>query len=196
MRDALHWLDRAVAIAEQHPRARWASRSAWRCTSSAARRALRPGRRRARWRTFGAVAVDAARAADAARGTRATHWCLGMAYRRADAYEQATACLGEALDEARAMNDEHQAADTLYHLGTVAWSTGLDHQAIAHHQQAVQICERRGFVDLVAVQAYHGRGEAHFANAEPRGGHRLLQPRRWHWHAASATAATSPRTLT
>jgi tetratricopeptide (TPR) repeat protein len=90
-----------------------------------------------------------------------------MAYRRADAYEQATACLGEALHEAHAMSDEHQAADTLYHLGTVAWSTGLNDQAIAHHQQAVQICERRGFVDLVAVQAYHGRGEAHFANAEP-----------------------------
>ena len=36
-----------------------------------------------------------------------------------------------------------------------------------YHQQAVEICERTGFADLVAVQAYHGRGEAHFANAEP-----------------------------
>ena len=65
------------------------------------------------------------------------------------------------------MNDERHAADTLYHLGTVAWSTGLNDQAIGFHQQAVEICERRGFADLVAVQAYHGRGEAHFANAEP-----------------------------
>ena len=65
------------------------------------------------------------------------------------------------------MNDVRRAADTLYHLGTVAWSTGLNDQAIGFHQQAVEICERTGFADLVAVQAYHGRGEAHYANAEP-----------------------------
>ena len=165
MRDALHWLDRAVAIVEQHPRS----------LDERQRLALYEQRGAARaqaGQTQGAVAdlqrvVDAARAAGERERTRDALVQLGMAYRRADAYEQATACLGEALDEARAMNDERQAADTLYHLGTVAWSTGLNDQATAHHQQAVQICERRGFVDLVAVQAYHGRGEAHFANAEP-----------------------------
>ena len=165
MRDALHWLDRAVALAELHPQA----------LDEHQRLALYGQRGDARaqaGQTQGAVAdmrrvVDAARAAGERERTRDALVQLGMAYRRADAYEQATACLGEALDEAHAMNDEHQAADTLYHLGTVAWSTGLNDQAIAHHQQAVQICERRGFVDLVAVQAYHGRGEAHFANAEP-----------------------------
>jgi len=92
---------------------------------------------------------------------------LGMAYRRADAYEAATACLTEALAESRAMSDERHAADTLYHLGTVAWSTGQNDQAVGFHQQAVEICEHTGFTDLVAVQAYHGRGEAHFANAAP-----------------------------
>ncbi len=165
MRDALHWLDRAVAIAEQHPRS----------LDDHQRLALYEQRGAARaqaGQTQGAVAdlqrvVDAARAVGARERTRDALVQLGMAYRRADAYQQATACLGEALDEAHAMNDERQAADTLYHLGTVAWSTGLNDQATAHHQQAVQICERRGFVDLVAVQAYHGRGEAHFANAEP-----------------------------
>ena len=165
MRDALHWPDRAVAIAEQHPRA----------LDERQRLALYGQRGVARaqaGQTQGAVAdlrrvVDAARAAGERGRTRDALVQLGMAYRRADAYVEATACLGEALDEARALNDEHQAADTLYHLGTVAWSTGLNHQAIVHHQQAVQICERRGFVDLVAVQAYHGRGEAHFAHAEP-----------------------------
>jgi tetratricopeptide (TPR) repeat protein len=65
------------------------------------------------------------------------------------------------------MNDERHAADTLYHLGTVAWSTGQNDQAIAFHQEAVEICERTACADLVAVQAWHGRGEAHFANAEP-----------------------------
>jgi tetratricopeptide (TPR) repeat protein len=111
--------------------------------------------------------VDAARAAGERERTRDALVRLGMAYRRADAYQEATACLGEALHEARAMHDERQAADTLYHLGTVAWSTGRNDQAIGHHQQAVDICERQGLSDLVAVQAYHGRGEAHFANAEP-----------------------------
>jgi tetratricopeptide (TPR) repeat protein len=65
------------------------------------------------------------------------------------------------------MNDVRRTADTLYHLGTVTWSTGLNDQAIGFHQQAVEICEQGKFSDLVAVQAYHGRGEAHYANAEP-----------------------------
>ena len=65
------------------------------------------------------------------------------------------------------MNDVRRTADTLYHLGTVTWSTGLNDQAIGFHRQAVEICEQEGFDDLVAVQAYHGRGEAHYANAEP-----------------------------
>jgi tetratricopeptide (TPR) repeat protein len=92
---------------------------------------------------------------------------LGMAHRRADAYDAASACHAEALAESRAMNDERHAADTLYHLGTVAWSTGRNDQAIGYHQQAVEICERTGCTDLVAVQAWHGRGEAHFADAKP-----------------------------
>jgi hypothetical protein len=65
------------------------------------------------------------------------------------------------------MGDERHAADTLYHLGTVAWSNGRNDLAINYHQQAVEICERLRLTDLVAVQAFHGRGEAYFANAEP-----------------------------
>ena len=65
------------------------------------------------------------------------------------------------------MNDERRAADTLYHLGTVMWSDCRNREAIEYHQQAVDICERLGLSDLVAVQAYHGRGEAHFNNLEP-----------------------------
>jgi tetratricopeptide (TPR) repeat protein/transcriptional regulator with XRE-family HTH domain len=144
MRDALHWLDRAVALAESHAES------------------LDEGQRLAIYERRGA-----ARAGGEREKTRDALVQLGMAYRRADAYEEATACLTEALVESRAMNDERHAADTLYHLGTVAWSTGLNDQAIAFHQQAVEICERTGFADLVAVQAYHGRGEAHFANAQP-----------------------------
>ena len=165
MRDALHWLDRAAALAELHPEA----------LDETQRLAIyeRRGAARAQaGQTQGAVAdirrvVDAARAARDRQRTRDAMVQLGMAYRRADAYEEATACLTEALEESRAMNDERHAADTLYHLGTLAWSTGMNHQAIRFHQQAVEICERTGLADLVAVQAYHGRGEAHFANAEP-----------------------------
>jgi len=165
MRDALHWLDRAVALVESNPKS----------LDEHQRRALyeRRGAARAQaGQTQGAVAdirrvIDAARASGEREKARDALIQLGMAYRRADAYEQATACLTEALAESRAMNDERAAADTLYHLGTVAWSTGSNDQAIRSHQEAVEICERTGLTDLVAVQAYHGRGEAHFANAEP-----------------------------
>jgi len=165
MRDALHWLDRAVALAESHPES----------VDEDRRLSLyeRRGAARAQaGQTEGAVAdirrvIDAARSAGDREKARDALIQLGMAYRRADAYGQATACLNEALVESRAMKDEHQAADTLYHLGTVAWSTGVNDQAIRFHRESVEICERRRLTDLVAVQAYHGLGEAHFANAEP-----------------------------
>jgi tetratricopeptide (TPR) repeat protein/transcriptional regulator with XRE-family HTH domain len=165
LRDALHWLDRAVALCEAHPGA----------LTESGRLAIyeRRGAARAQaGQTLGAVAdirrvVEAARAGGRRDQTRDALLQLGMAYRRADAYEEATACLNEALAQSQALGEEHQAADTLYHLGTVAWSTGLNHQATGFHQQAVEICGRKGYTDLVAVQAYHGRGEAHYANAEP-----------------------------
>lgn len=165
MRDALHWLDRAVALSEAHPES----------LDTLQRLALYEQRGTARaqaGQTQGAVAdirrvIDVLRTGGERAKTRDALIQLGMAYRRADQYEDATACLTEALAESRAMNDERHAADTLYHLGTVAWSTGKNDQAIAFHQQAVDICERTGFTGLVAVQAWHGRGEAHFANAEP-----------------------------
>ena len=165
MRDALHWFDRAVALSEAHGQA----------LDEPARITLyeRRGAARAQaGQTEGALAdirrvIDAARASGEREKARDALIQLGMAYRRADAYEDATACLTDALAESRAMNDERHAADTLYHLGTVAWSTGRNEHAIGFHQEAVEICERTACTDLVAVQAYHGRGEAHFANAEP-----------------------------
>lgn len=165
MRDALHWLDRAIALSHSHPEA----------LDEEGRLALyeRRGAARAQTgQTEGAVSdfrrvIDAARAGGDREKVRDALIQLGMAYRRADAYQEATACLTDALAESRAMEDAHRAADTLYHLGTVAWSTGLNHQAMHFHQEAVEICERASWADLVAVQAYHGRGESHYANAEP-----------------------------
>lgn len=166
MRDALHWLDRAVALAELHPDSLDAPRRH-------ALYRLRGGARAQAGQTQGAVAdirrvVEAARAAGEREQTRDALVQLGMAYRRADAYEDATACLTEALTESLALHDERHAADTLYHLGTVAWSNGLNHEATGFHQRAVEICDRMGFAGLVAVQAHHGRGEAHYANAEAK----------------------------
>jgi tetratricopeptide (TPR) repeat protein len=165
LRDALHWLDRAVALAEAHPQALDTGQGLALYQQRGAARAQAG-------QTQGAVAdmrrVIAARRAGGERaGTRDALIQLGMAYRRADDYQAATACLVEALAESRVLHDEHHAADTLYHLGTVAWSNGRNDQAIDFHQQAVEICTRTACTDLVAVQAWHGRGEAHFANAEP-----------------------------
>ena len=165
MRDALHWLDRAAALSEAHPEQLdeqqrfliYQQRGAARAQAGQTQGAVADMRR----------VIDALRASGEREKTRDALIQLGMAYRRADQYEEAAACLTEALAESREMNDERHAADTLYHLGTVAWSNGQNDKAIEFHQQAVEICERTGFTDLVAVQAWHGRGEAHFANAEP-----------------------------
>ena len=165
MRESLQWFDRAVALLKAHPEA----------ATQAQQLVLYERRGVARAQAGqieGAVAdfqrvIDAARALGEHAHARDVLIQLGMAYRRADAYEQAVACLDEALTVSRATDDERHVADTLYHLGTVAWSNGRNDLAITYHQQAVDICERLRLTDLIAVQAFHGRGEAHFANAKP-----------------------------
>lgn len=165
MRESLQWFDRAVALLQTHPEA----------AAPAQQLALyeRRGAARAQAGQMEGAVADYQRVIEAARvlgehgHARDVLIQLGMAYRRADAHEQAIACLDEALKASRAMGDERHAADALYHLGTVAWSNGRNELAIFYHQQAVDICERLCLTDLVAVQAFHGRGEAYFANAEP-----------------------------
>ncbi len=166
LRAALHWLDRAEALAAAHPAAlgerKLEDLYAW-----------RGGVRAQAGQTAGAAedirrVIAQARTGGDRTAVRDGLIQLGMTYRRGDDYEQASACLTEALAECRAMGDERRAADTLYHLGTVAWSDHRNVEAIAHHDEAVAVCERLGLADLVAVQAYHGRGEAHFNDLEPR----------------------------
>ena len=165
MRETLQWFDRAASLLQAHPEA----------ATQAQQLALYDRRGQARAQAGqieGAVAdfqrvIDSARALGHHERARDGLIQLGMAYRRADAYEKAVACLDEALTASRATNDERHVADTLYHLGTVAWSNGRNDLAITYHQQAVAICERLALSDLIAVQAFHGRGEAYFANAEP-----------------------------
>ena len=165
MRDALHWLARAVSLAEAHP-------EALQDRSLVELYEQRGAARAQAGQTEGAVTdihrvIEAARARGDRAKVRDSLIQLGMTYRRADDYERATTCLNEALAECQAMTDERRAADTLYHLGTVMWSDGRNREAIAYHEEAVAICERLGLADLVAVQAYHGRGEAHFNDLEP-----------------------------
>ena len=165
MRESLRWFDRAIALLQAHPDA----------APQAQQLTLYERRGAARARAGqidGAVAdfqrvIDAARALGQHEHARDVLIQLGMAYRRADAYEQAVACLDEALTASRATGDERHVANTLYHLGTVAWSNGRNDLAISYHQRAVDICEHLHLTDLTAVQAFHGRGEAHFAHAEP-----------------------------
>ncbi|MDQ6629782.1 MAG: AAA family ATPase [Pseudomonadota bacterium] len=165
MRDALHWFDRAIELVQMHPEAAplgppvglYARRGAARAHAGQLEGAEADLRR---------VIVDARGRNDTA-ALRDALIDLGMAYRRADRYADAMTALEEALRACRAMGDERRAADTLYHLGTVAWSNGCNRDAIACHEQAVQISVRLELADLVAVQAWHGRGEAHFNHLEP-----------------------------
>jgi tetratricopeptide (TPR) repeat protein len=165
MRESLQWLDRAVALLQAHLEV----------TTQSQHLALYEQRGMVRVQAGqieGAVSdfqrvIEAARALGEHGHARDVLIQLGMAYRRADAYEQAIVCLDEAFKASLDMGDERHAADTLYHLGTVAWSNGRNDLAINYHQQAVEICERLRLTDLIAVQAFHGRGEAYFANAEP-----------------------------
>jgi len=164
-RETLGLLDRAIALTEAHP--------------AAAEQGLalklyeQRGAARAQAGQIEGAVADFERVIDAARTSRDREHerdlliQLGMAYRRGDAYDRATACLAQALEASREMHDDRHTADTLYHLGTVAWSDCRNAEAIACHQEAVEICERLGLTDLIAVQAYHGRGEAYFADALP-----------------------------
>ena len=165
MRESLRWFDRAAALLQAHPEAATPAQQLVMYEQRGVARA-QAGQLEGAVADFRHV-IDTARALGEQVRARDGLIQLGMAYRRADAYEHAIVCLEEALQASHAMNDERHAADTLYHLGTVAWSNGRNELAITYHQQAVDICERLRLTDLVAVQAFHGRGEAYFANAEP-----------------------------
>ncbi|MGE0337358.1 MAG: AAA family ATPase [Gammaproteobacteria bacterium] len=162
---ALDLLDRAVTAATAHPRA----------VSDDTRTALleqRGGARALAGRIDGAVAdLEAVLATARAQGdpvrVRDLLIRLGMAHRRGDDYAAADRCLTEALAACRARQDAAAAADTLYHLGTVAWSSGRNVDALRYHEEAVALCGRLDLANLVAVQAWHGLGEAQFADARP-----------------------------
>jgi tetratricopeptide (TPR) repeat protein len=190
IRDALHWLDRAVALAESHPDAIDAETLVDLYGRRGAARALAG-------QTQGAVAdirrvIDDARVRGERGKARDALIQLGMTYRRADDYAQATQCLSEALAESRAMNDEHQAADTLYHLGTVLWSGGRNRGRSAATRKRSRL-RRLGSWTWSRCRRTTAAARP---QRQPRadGGDRLLRPLDRVRRALSAKRATSPRT--
>lgn len=93
---------------------------------------------------------------------------LGQLYRKAERHDEAAHHLGKVLHFAQSSGNLRAAADTLYHLGTVAWDEGDNTQAAMYHQEAADICRRLGLQDIVAVQAAHGLGETTLMSGQPQ----------------------------
>lgn len=92
---------------------------------------------------------------------------LGQAYRKWDYQSQALIYLNDGLDLARESGNEHAVADILFHLGTVAWDLGENHQSENYHREAVEIAHRLNLTDSVAIQATHGLSESIWVAGQP-----------------------------
>lgn len=166
LRQAGRAVERAQALAQDHASAADAAMR-MRLLERSGDVHAQDGRSAAAVSAFEAALVGARALGDAA-WTRDLLTKLGMAYRRADDYGRARDSLGESLATSRRLGEPQHMADTLYHLGTVAWSDGDNSLALRCHGEAVQLCEVNALRGLVAVQAWHGDGEGHFTNAAPR----------------------------
>jgi tetratricopeptide (TPR) repeat protein/transcriptional regulator with XRE-family HTH domain len=165
LREAARAVERALAIAKAHPAAATDEMQV-RLRERLGDVHAQDGRSAEAVQAFEAALQDARRLDDAA-WTRDLLTKLGMAHRRADDYARAVDCLGQSLAASRALGEPQRVADTLYHLGTVAWSDGDNTLALRLHREAVALCEEHALSGLVAVQAYHGDGEARFSAGQP-----------------------------
>lgn len=165
LREAAHAVERALALAVAHPAAADAE-TLVRLHERLGDVHAQDGRSAEAVASFDAALAGARRLGDAG-WTRDLLTKLGMAHRRADDYVRASDCLGRSLAASRTLDEPLRVADTLYHLGTVAWSDGDNTLALRCHAEAVALCERHALSGLVAVQAYHGDGEARFSAAQP-----------------------------
>lgn len=93
---------------------------------------------------------------------------LGKLCRRADTPNLARQYLNMALQQARLNHHNRMIAEILYHLGTVSWDEGNNHDARRYYDEAVLICERENISDSVAAQVWHGLGESLLYGCEPR----------------------------
>jgi predicted ATPase len=166
--EGLRLFDRAIEMAEAHPQA--VNRHIY----------LRLYEYRGEFQgtigQFGAASKDLHKVLDAVREEGVPLWernllvRLGFVCRNADQIDRALSYLSEALNVSRSAGNPRMVAETLYHLGTAAWSKGDNRQARDYHQEAVDICESLGLSDRVAVQAIHGLGEAYWAAGRPQMG--------------------------
>ncbi len=161
MEEALHFWDRAISLAKQHPKAIPQPMLLDLYEQRGETRGLVGGH------VTEAVAdlrlvLNAVQEAGDQDKERLVLTRIGQVYRYGDRYSEALDYLKAALEVARRGGDERFVADALYHLGTTVWSQGHNDQALAYHQEAVDICQRLELTDLVAVQAFHGLGEAYF----------------------------------
>jgi predicted ATPase/DNA-binding SARP family transcriptional activator/pimeloyl-ACP methyl ester carboxylesterase len=174
MPEALRFYDRAIALAEQYSDT----------VNPMVRLELYEQRGKARGLIGGmadeAIAdldlvLEAARAAGEQDKERDLLINMGQVYRRVDQYNSALHYLEAGLQRARQRGDQQSVVDALYHLGTVAWSQGYNDQALVYHQEAADICRQLGLANLVAVQAFHGLGEARWLSGDARGGIELYE---------------------
>jgi tetratricopeptide (TPR) repeat protein len=166
LRESVSAAERALALAEAHPAAADAATRV-RLHERLGDAHVQDGRSAEAVAAFES-ALAGARALGDAGWARDLLTKLGMAYRRADDYARAVDCLGQSLAVSRSLDDAPHVADTLYHLGTVAWSDSDNTLALRCHREAVQLCETHRLGGQVAMQAWHGLGEALFAAGEPR----------------------------
>lgn len=161
MEEALDFYDRAIILAERQPK----------IASQKLLLDLHEQRGETRGLMGGHVeeavadlllVLDAARDIGDQERERVVLIRIGQVYRYGDRYNDALYYLKAALAVARQSGDDRSVADALYHLGSTVWSQGKNDEALAYHQEAVEICRRLDLSDLVAVQAFHGLGEAYF----------------------------------
>jgi tetratricopeptide (TPR) repeat protein len=166
LREAASFLDRAVRLTEDNPNA-------------VDRRTLlstleKRGEVRGLAGEFAGAIEDLNMVLDAARQEadkpreRDLLISLGRFYLKSDDYENAVTYLSQSLDTARGIGDRHGMADVLYHLGLVYWSQGDNLKATPYYEEAIQISRQLGLMDMVAVQALHGRGEAYGFSGQPK----------------------------
>jgi tetratricopeptide (TPR) repeat protein/tRNA A-37 threonylcarbamoyl transferase component Bud32 len=161
MQEALRYYDRAIALAERHPDVAAQSQLLDLYEQRGETRGLVGGQ-------VSEAVADLERVLDEVReaGNPVREQGLliriGQVYRYGDRYHEALKYLKAALEVARRGGDARHVADALYHLGATVWSQGYNDQALVYHREAVDICQSLDLADLVAVQAYHGLGEAFF----------------------------------
>ena len=166
LQDALSFFDRAIDLGEAHPREI--------PPNTLLDIFEKRGDARALAYEFDSAEVDfriclaeARRAGDRKR-EQSLLVRLGFLFRTADRLEDAVEYLQAGLEVARRSADRRAVADTLYHIGTVAWTDGDIVAALRYQEEAVDICQQLELQDLVAVQALHGLAEAQTWVGNPR----------------------------